>query len=139
VTSRTIYVDSGAFIALLRRKDRDHSRVAAHLVALRRAGDRLVTSDAVVSETATRLRYDVGLDGALAFRRLLDTAGSGLAVRDTDARVRSAAFDLMAKYADLRLSYADCVGAVVARSARASAVFGLDEDFRVLGFELEPG
>jgi predicted nucleic acid-binding protein len=59
-------------------------------------------------------------------------------VHDSDARLRSAAFDLMAKYADLRLSFPDCVGAVVARSARANAVFGLDDDFRVLGFALEP-
>lgn len=44
----------------------------------------------------------------------------------------------MATYADLRLSYADCVGAVVAKEARAAAVFGLDHDFRVLGFNLEP-
>jgi uncharacterized protein len=134
-----VYVDSGAFIALLRRKDRDHERVVKHLVRLREAGDRLVTSDAVVSETATRLRYDVGVDGALAFRHLLDAAGRQLLVRDSDATTRAAAFDLMAGYADLRLSYADCVGCVVARSVRASAVFGLDDDFRVLGFALEPG
>jgi predicted nucleic acid-binding protein len=135
---RTVYVDSGALIALLRRKDRDHERVAVHLGELRRNNDRLITCDAVVSETATRLRYDVGLDGALAFRRFLDAAANQLIVHDSDARLRSAAFDLMAKYADLRLSFPDCVGAVVARSARANAVFGLDDDFRVLGFALEP-
>ncbi|HET8620807.1 MAG TPA: PIN domain-containing protein [Acidimicrobiales bacterium] len=135
---RVVYVDSGAFIALLRRKDQQHDRVAKHFVRLRQAGDRLVTSDAVVSETATRLRYDVGLDAALAFRRLLDAAGSQLAVHDSDARTRGAAFDLMAGYADLRLSYADCVGGVVARAMRAAAVFGLDGDFRVLGFAVEP-
>jgi hypothetical protein len=45
----------------------------------------------------------------------------------------------MAGYADLRLSYADCVGGVVARAVRAEVVFGLDDDLRVLGFALEPG
>jgi predicted nucleic acid-binding protein len=134
---RTVYVDSGAFVALLRRKDRDHHRVAAHLTKIRRAGDRLITSDAVVSETATRLRYDVGLEAALAFRRLLEAPGA-VAVHGSDRRVRAAAFDVMARYADLRLSYADCVGAVVARTARAATVLGLDADFRVLGFALEP-
>ncbi|MGQ0679325.1 MAG: hypothetical protein ACT4OM_06700 [Actinomycetota bacterium] len=44
----------------------------------------------------------------------------------------------MARYADLRLSYADCVGAAVCREANVASVLGLDGDFRVLGFELEP-
>jgi predicted nucleic acid-binding protein len=136
---RTVYVDSGAFIALLRTKDRDHARVAAHLAHLRKARDRLVTSDAVVAETATRLRYDVGLRGALAFRRFLDAAGRDLVVHHSSPRVRAAAFDVMAKYADLRLSFPDCIGAVVASASHADTVFGLDDDFRVLGFALEPG
>jgi predicted nucleic acid-binding protein len=44
----------------------------------------------------------------------------------------------MARFPDLKLSYADAVGAVVAREVRAAAVFGLDDDFRHLGFALEP-
>jgi len=44
----------------------------------------------------------------------------------------------MQQYGDLRLSFTDCVGAVTAREARAEAVFGLDVDFTVLGFALEP-
>jgi len=44
----------------------------------------------------------------------------------------------MERYADRSLSFADCVGAVTAREARAAAVLGLDADFAVLGFALEP-
>lgn len=44
----------------------------------------------------------------------------------------------MERYGDRSLSFADCVGAVTARQARAHAVFGLDSDFSVLGFALEP-
>lgn len=92
----------------------------------------------MVSETATRLRYDVGLASALAFHKVLASSAGRLTVRESDPRIRADAFDVMAKYADLRLSYADCVGAAVAREAKVSAVLGLDEDFRVLGFNLEP-
>lgn len=135
---RTIYVDSGAFIALVRRKDRQHPRIRQHFEGLLAEGSRLITSDPAVAETATRLRYDVGLEAALAFRRALTSASGRLTIRDSDAKLRAAAFDFMAHYADLRLSYADAMGAAVAREAKASAVFGLDDDFRVLGFSLEP-
>ncbi len=39
---------------------------------------------------------------------------------------------------DRRLSYADGIGAAIAEERRVDAVFGLDNDFRVMGFALEP-
>jgi predicted nucleic acid-binding protein len=114
--------------------------VRRHFARLRENGDLLVTSNLVLAETATRLRYDAGLPHALAFRDVVDEAASSgrLAIRYADAAAEVKAWAVMAQYADLTLSFADCVGAVTAREAPASAVFGLDNDFRVLGFALEP-
>lgn len=66
------YVDTGAFLALLRSDDRDHERMAAVFRGLRQERAVLLTCEAVVAETATRLRYDAGLRLALAFRSALD-------------------------------------------------------------------
>lgn len=44
----------------------------------------------------------------------------------------------MERYADRTLSFADCVGAATAADAAVTAVFGLDADFSVLGFAVEP-
>lgn len=48
-----------------------------HYNELRRRGDSLLTSNLVLAETATRLRYDAGLHAALAFRELIDEAVAG--------------------------------------------------------------
>jgi hypothetical protein len=111
-----------------------------HYGALRDAGDVLLTSNLVVAETATRLRYEAGLAAALGFRGLAEEASDAgrLIVRHADAELESKAWDVMARHADLMLSFTDCVGAVTARDGNAAAVFGLDADFRVLGFALEP-
>ena len=137
---RIVYADTGAFIALLWRRDRAHERVRDHYRELRTAGDVLLTSNLVVAETATRLRFDAGLDVAVAFRELLDAAVAAgrLIVRHTDPEVDATAWALMERHPDARLSFTDCVGAVTAAEGRAAAVFGLDHDFRVLGFTLEP-
>ena len=137
---RVVYVDSGAWIAVAYRRDRAHQRMSRHLAKLRADGDLLVTSDPAVGETVTRLRYDAGLAAALAFRRILEEAVTlqTLRIRDTDADLRKRALKLMERHGDLRLSYADCVGAAVARQINAVAVFGLDNDFRIMGFVLEP-
>ncbi len=137
---KAVYVDTGAWIALVYRRDRAHERVSRHFTRLRESGSFLVTSDPAVGETITRLRYDAGLAYALAFRRILDEAIAlrSLRIRDTDPGLRKRALQLMERYGDLSLSYADCVGAVVAQEIEASAVLGLDNDFRVLGFVVEP-
>jgi predicted nucleic acid-binding protein len=129
-----------SWTAFAYRRDRAHRRPRDHFAALRARGDLLVTSDPAVGETITRLRYDAGLAAALAFRRILQEAVDlqTLRIRDTDASLRKRALELMEQYGDLRLSYADCVGAAVAREVEASAIFGLDNDFRVLGFAVEP-
>lgn len=135
-----MYTDTGAFIALLYARDRWHEVVSRHLRTLRAAGDRLLTSDPVITETATRLRYDAGVGVVSTFRRLLaaGTADGSLTVRESDDDLRHDALDLIGQYSDVRLSYADAVGAVLARDRRVDAVFALDVQFRVLGLTMEP-
>jgi uncharacterized protein len=125
---------------LIWRRDRAHQRVRDHYRRLQKAHDALLTSSFVIAETATRLRYDAGLGPALAFRDLVEQAEATgrLGVRRPDAEVESRAWDVMERYADRALSFTDCVGAVTARDASAEAVFGLDADFAMLGFALEP-
>jgi uncharacterized protein len=137
---RIVYVDTGALIALIWRRDRQHDRVREHYARLHEARDALLTSSLVIAETATRLRYDAGLRAALAFRELIEQAEAtgALNVRRPDADLESRAWDVMERYDDRALSFTDCVGAVTARDGAAEAVFGLDADFAVLGFALEP-
>lgn len=111
-----------------------------HYARLQAARDTLLTSNLVIAETATRLRYDAGLPAALRFRAVVDAAVAAgrLVVRHADEEVDRKAWDVMERFADQTLSFADCAGAVTAREASAAAVFGLDADFTVLGFALEP-
>ena len=102
--------------------------------------DALLTSNVVIAETAARLRYDPGLPAALAFRDLIERAleAERLSVRFVDRELEAKAWAVMERYSDQVLSFADCAGAVTAREAAAAAVFGLDRDFAMLGFALEP-
>lgn len=138
--SGSVYVDTGAWLALLRPRDAQHARIAKHFRAMRRRQTMMVTSEVVISETVTRLRYDSGAAAVQAFRNLLeDGVGDGsLLIRESTPDLRARAFDMLARYQDLRLSYADAVGAVIARAEQVDAIFGLDNDFRVMGFAIEP-
>jgi predicted nucleic acid-binding protein len=138
--SRLLYIDTGAFVALLWARDTAHLSMSAHLRRLVAAGDRLITSEPVLSETVTRLRCEAGSARVAAFRSVLNraVARGSLIVRESEDDLRRTAFDVLEQFADLRLSYADAVGAAIARERRVDAVFGLDHNFRVMGFAVEP-
>jgi len=103
-------------------------------------GTRFVTTNYVVSETATWLRYRAGLTAALAFRDRLGAAAEGSLVRliRVEERADRDAWDLMEQYADVRLSFDDATSAVVARASGSTQIFGFDGDFRALGFDVQP-
>lgn len=136
-----LFVDTGAFYA---RADADdaHHEAAGRVFAGIRSSDLpyrpLYTSQAVVSELATLLRYTLGHD--VAARTLT-------AIRDSESftvlPVGRPAFEAAAgrfvEYDDQRISFVDHTSAVLADERDVHHVFAYDDDFRTLGFTLVPG
>ncbi len=137
---KAAFVDTGAWIALVKADDQLHVPARLEYQRLRAARVGLVTSNYVVVESATRLRYDVGLTAALDFRsRLLALQNNGRArVVWIDERLESDGWQIMEQYGDLRLSLTDATSAAVARSGRITDVFGFDRHFQALGFTVIP-
>ncbi len=137
---RVVYVDTGALIALVWTRDDHHAEAVAHAKSLRSENVGLLTSDHVIGETATRLRYDAGLHTALRFHELIDRMVQigQLSIRYSDSALDDAAWRTMQRFDGLTLSFTDCLGEVIARDAKAAGVFGFDTDFRAMGLLLEP-
>lgn len=132
---RRLFIDAGPMIAACNRGDRHRS------AALEGFGDaegkRLITTNLVVSEAATWLRYHVNHRAMLDLRTLL--RGRHILVIASDEKVEGAAWDLLERMDDLVLSFADAVSAVVARREKCDAVFTFDSDFLAMGFSVYPG
>jgi predicted nucleic acid-binding protein len=137
----TVFADTSGWIALLSHDDRLHDRALARYDALARDGSRLLTNNYVVDETATRLRYGIGLAAALGFRQMLLDAVAARRVRITwiDEKAEAEAWRILEQYGDVKLSLTDATCAVTARAARITEVFGCDSDFEALGFVVLPG
>jgi predicted nucleic acid-binding protein len=117
-----------------------HAPAQAHYERLQASRARLLTTNYVTDETATRFRYDLGLEVALAFRDLLLKAEAKRRVRVIwiGRELEDEAWRLLARYADVQLSLTDATTAAVARARRVNEIFGFDQDFRALGMAVEP-
>lgn len=135
-----LFVDTGGWIALLKRDDEMHARAGRYYEAQVAGGRRLLTTNYVIAETATGLRYDAGLEAAVAFRQAVERAVAGRRLRVVwiNARLEREGWDLLEHYSGLALSLTDATSAAVARRAGVNEVFGFDRHFRALGFDLQP-
>lgn len=122
------------------QNDSLHPRARAYYDELTAAGAGFLTTNYVVDEVATRLRYDIGLRAALAFHDVLTgmCAAGHARIRWIDERSENEGWRIMEQYADVKLSLTDATSAAVARSSRITEIFGFDSDFHALGFFVAP-
>ena len=130
-------MDTSAFIALNDRSDRLHERAKDFFTRLT-AADRLHTSNYVIDETITRLRYANGHAAAVGFADAV-VGGKLFDIAYVDAELEKAAMRVLKKYKDKRLSFTDCTTVALAQALRLEGVFAFDDDFAAVGLAMLPG
>ncbi len=133
-----IFVDSGAWIALLDRRDQHHDDAVIIYATLKQQNTRFLTTDYVIDETATWLRYRVNYLVAVEFLDLIESSeGTGdLTVAEIDSVLFHEAEQLFRQYDTARLSFTDCTSFVVCRRRNISEAFAFDQHFPMMGITL---
>ena len=133
-----IFVDTGAWIAIYKRNDLHHREAMAIYNSLRDEETQLLTTDYVIDETVTRLRYDTNHSVAVAFLEFIGNAeiAGGLTVIAIDKEVFEKAIVLFRQYNSARLSFTDCTSFVVCQENNISEAFAFDQHFSMMGINL---
>ena len=133
-----IFVDTGAWIAILNRRDQHHQEASAIYRNLQRQQIRLLTTDYVFDETVTRLRYDATHALAVMFldRMNLLVETGVLTVVEINKDVFEKAKALFRQYDSARLSFTDCTSFVVCRENNIAEAFAFDQHFAMMGIDL---
>ena len=131
-----IFVDSGAWIALFSRRDQFHTEARAVQDSLRQQRAKLLTTDYIIDETVTRLRYDAGFQAADSFFCTIERAEGtdDLVVATIDRPTFEQAKRLFRQYSSEKLSFTDCTSFVVCQTYGISAAF--DQHFPIMGITL---
>ena len=133
-----IFVDTGAWIAILNPNDQYYREATAIYNNLRDREARLLTTDYVIDEAVTRLRYDTNHSVAVAFLEFIGNAeiAGVLTVVEIDKDVFEKAKTLFRQYDSARLSFTDCTSFVVCRENNIREAFAFDQHFPMMGINL---
>jgi predicted nucleic acid-binding protein len=129
-----LFVDTGAFYALMMASDEAHQQVVRALEELKGGKTSWVTSDYVLDESATLLNARGGHTQAV---ELLDLVGKthALQIEWMDPQRFAKARGLFAKYSDQGFSFTDCFSFALMRELKIKKALTKDKHFAVMGFE----
>ncbi len=130
-----LLADTSALLALYLRDDRNHRAAAEFVRQNERA--RFLMTDLVLSETVTRLRARASAERAVAVAEDL-LRSRRYEVVFVDARIVAGALRRMTRFADKRLSLADCASFEVMEELALATAFTFDRDFRDCGYQMVP-
>ena len=135
-----VFVDTGAWIAMAVVRDQFHKEAASCYRKLSGEKLLLVTSNYVLVETYTRIRYDDGHAKSVKFHSLIQEAvkAGRLKLEWVTPTIHQEAWDIFEDYADQVFSFVDCTSFVIARHAGIKEVFAFDQHFNTMGFMLRP-
>lgn len=132
-----VFVDTGGWMACADLADPAHSGCTAARDAILEAGRSLITTDFVVDETLTLIRFRLGLAAANAWWQQID-GSARLRWERVDSDRFERARSLFFHYRDTDLSFTDCASIAVMRELRLTVVITTDRHFDQVGFEMRP-
>ncbi len=137
VIQMRMFVDTGAWFALNNRKDQHHLRAEAFVGSLRTRPVLFITTDYVVDETLTLLRFKVSHREALAFLRLLSRSSRILSEQVTTEHLKRAA-EIFTRHRDKMWSFTNCVSFAFMEEKGLRDAFAFDANFSQAGLRVHP-
>lgn len=133
--SESVFVDSGAWIALALVKDPLHGQAREQWTLLRETGAKLHTSVPVIVETFTFLDRNANRDVALVWKESIYKPGA-IKIVPCELRDLESAWEYFLRADFHKLSVVDATSFVVMKRLRVRLAYTFDHHFAVAGFRL---
>jgi predicted nucleic acid-binding protein len=131
-----LFIDTGAWIALNNRKDKYHEKAVVANKEFLDAKYFYVTTDYVMDETYTLVRYDVGHKRAIEFGKEIKALQEKekIKVIHISESILDSAWKIFEKYSDKDFSFTDCTSFVIMEQVGITETFSFDKHFEQYGF-----
>ena len=134
---KAIFVDTAGWTACADEADPAHSGAVSARDRWLEQGGILITTDYVLDETLTLLRFRLGLNAAETWWAQIE-GSSRLRWESIGAQRADAARAIFFRYRDKDFSFTDCTSFVVMRELRVREALTTDRHFAQMGFAVSP-
>lgn len=137
-TVNRVFIDTGAFVALRNRAEREHELARSTLAALIEEHALLFTSNYVFAETYTALMVRLGRPEAIEWGKRF-RAGDAIELIRIEPDVEQEAWSILETHADKEWSYVDATSFALIEREGFTAAFAFDRHFAQRGLSVLPG
>lgn len=123
-----IFIDTGAFIALIDLDDENHKAAKTFYNNATEKGTRFVTTNFVVCETMNYLRARVSHNVSTIFKENLKKSGL-IEITNISPHIEDTAFAIFKQDADKDFSFTDCTSFSIMKSLKLTKAFAFDKHF----------
>jgi hypothetical protein len=132
-----LFVDTAGWMACADAPDPAHTRAATARDRWLEGKGVLVTTDYVIDETLTLIRFRLGLPAAEAWWKQIEGSARLQWEPITSERAEKARA-LFFRYADKDFSHTDCTSFVVMQQLKLKQALTTDRHFKQIGFQIVP-
>lgn len=128
-----VFLDTGAFLALADQDDNYHNSAKSIYADLLQSKARLLTSNFVLCETYTLIRFKVSHRAAVEFMKGFERTGTK--ILRVSEEIEQMAKAIFVRYNDKDFSFVDCTSFALIDHHRLDHAFAFDDHFRQYGFK----
>ena len=131
-----VFVDTGGWFAVTVASDTYHDVAKPYYARLVSRRIPMFTSNYVIDETMTRIRYNAGHNTACRFYDLYEEAENRRLITTlwVDEGISRQAWEIFRKYSDQKLSFTDCTSFALMQNNGIKEAFAFDAHFEMFGF-----
>jgi len=137
VYRESIFVDTGAWVALADEDDSHHKNAASIFPSLLKTYKGLITSNLVIAESYILILKGLGHNAAIDFLDKINSSPRIIRIYSTSDLEREAE-ETLKKYLDQDFSYTDAVSFAIIKRQKIKQAFSFDKHFQTMGFVRVP-
>jgi hypothetical protein len=137
VHRESIFVDTGAWVALADEDDSHHKEAASIFPSILKTHKGLITSNLVVAESYILMLKGLGHSAAMNFLDRINGSPRIIRIYST-SDIEVEAEEILRKYQDQDFSYTDAVSFAIMKIHAVKKAFSFDKHFQTMGFARVP-
>lgn len=130
-----IFVDTSAWLALNDKSDQFHSKAILKSAEIKKQKIELVTSDYVLDETFTIIRFRMSHKAAILFGDSIFNSNI-VKIESIASENMFQAWEMFKKYKDKDFSFTDCTSFCLMKKRKIRKAFSFDKHFKQIGMEI---